>query len=451
MNKMTTVALAGLVAVSSLASASMSRVNGFGKSATFISDVTDIWSIPGVIVDNKDATYFELGHSNNGNVWDGTANNVETKPWGGVHASLGGGVLGLWVNRPADEFNNLINASSFTSAAWAAYSLGAYDIENLLGLSTSPPPIGFTTREIMTLTAPGARFDILYGMALNDQVDLAIGLNRASFNFSTSDTLNPTTNKTSFANNSTGVLLGAGIKGVGPISKLNLGLGFQTQSFLFQNENTVTDKTSADASGFNVRIAGNLSADKNSISAFDVQYSSKSLGLKDTLDASTAVNANEEKLSASMYSVGYAMGMSNEKGMGLASLILTGDSTSVDNSAAGVTNKVDSSSMTLDLATAGEAKLKDWLVARAGLSGKIYGSTNNKTDVTSVSKTETSKEYPADATVSTGLSVLLGDITLDGVFNRDFLYTGPYLLSGSGENVINTQVSATWAWGGGKE
>ncbi len=446
MNKMTAVALVGLVAVSSMTSASKARQNGFGKSGTFVNDVQNVWSLPTTMLENKDATYFELGQGNVGNVGNGSANDVETMPWGGVHASLGGGVLGLWVNRPANDFDDFTRSTSFAPSIWGTTTPGQF--QTFLGLTFTPSSL--TNLDVLRATAPGSRVDVLYGMSLNDQVDLAIGLNRASFNFSTTDTLSPVTSKNTIANNSTGVLLGAAMKNLGPIAKLEIGLGFQTQSFLLSFENATTDKSTVDASGFGIRVAGDLSSEKGKISKFDITYASANMSSKDTPAVALPV-AIEEKLSGSSYGLGYAMGMSNDKGMGLAGLILSGDSSTVDNSIVGTVDKVDNSSMTLDLVTAGEAKVKDWLVARAGLSGKIYGTTSVKNDVTLTSKDETTKEYPADATVSTGLSFLLGDITIDGVFNRDFLYTGPYFLSSSGDALINTQVSATWAWGAGKE
>ena len=61
MNKVTTAALAGLVAVTATANASMSRWNGFGAAQAYIADVQDIWTLPGVITNYKNAAYIELG------------------------------------------------------------------------------------------------------------------------------------------------------------------------------------------------------------------------------------------------------------------------------------------------------------------------------------------------------------------------------------------------------
>lgn len=72
MKKITTAALAGLVAVTASANASMSRLNAFGAAKAFIADVQNIWTLPSVVASHKNTTYFELGTAAN----QGAVNNV---------------------------------------------------------------------------------------------------------------------------------------------------------------------------------------------------------------------------------------------------------------------------------------------------------------------------------------------------------------------------------------
>src|SRR6266849_5343144 len=105
MKKLTTLALAGAMAVSSLATASMSRQNGFGLANQFIIDVQSMWTLPAVAASNGNATYFEFG-GNGANPIIGTqdrAYNNFANPanaWGGANGEVGPGVLAIWGGRP---------------------------------------------------------------------------------------------------------------------------------------------------------------------------------------------------------------------------------------------------------------------------------------------------------------------------------------------------------------
>src|SRR5260221_272284 len=124
MKKLTTLALAGAMAVSSLASASMSRWNGFGAAQQFIGDVGDIWTLPAVVASNPDATYMEFGNNYDATneywtSYPGTRLNTSVNgnnygnAWGGAHMTLGPGVLGIWGNRNLNLIAT-INNNGFT-------------------------------------------------------------------------------------------------------------------------------------------------------------------------------------------------------------------------------------------------------------------------------------------------------------------------------------------------
>jgi DNA-binding XRE family transcriptional regulator len=103
MNKLTTLALAGLVAVAASAVASDTRLAGFGASSAFIADVQDIWSLPAVVASNKNATYFEMGQYTNFG-FDGTCCPSQNDPkrvaaWERRRQMVGTRIQGLRMDR----------------------------------------------------------------------------------------------------------------------------------------------------------------------------------------------------------------------------------------------------------------------------------------------------------------------------------------------------------------
>lgn len=442
MKKITTAALAGLVAVTASANASMSRWNGFGVAKAYIADVQDIWTLPGVVASHKNTTYFELGNGNNPgvaglNVTGNVANN--TRAWGGVHTEVGPGVLGIWFNRPYGEFGNIAAGGTVPS-------------QNPTGLAAST-----------TFLTPAQTIDLVYGFGLSENSTLGISINRANNNLKTETTTNAGTTVTEQSAGDLGFGLGLEQKGVGPIALLEVGLTFNMLGSVNTNNNgTVTNKNKRDGSDIDLRIGGDLAGDDGAFGRFEVGLNLDTRNDKTEPAATPAANSFvESKNSATAWNLGYAMGKSSDKGMGLFGLMLTGVSQSRDEAGNGTAvNKADGSSLNLVASTAAEAKVKEWLSIRAGLSSSLFysgsvktetGASGNTTKVTSSTDNVTQtvanggQAATANSTATFGTSLSLGSLVIDGVLNQDLLYTGTYLVSGVPAG-LSTQVSATWAW-----
>jgi hypothetical protein len=174
-------------------------------------------------------------------------------------------------------------------------------------------------------------------------------------------------------------------------------------------------------------------------------------------EPSTTIPANtykEDVNDAMGWLLGYVMGKTNDSGMGLGGFILSGSG--VNNNAAWngtEVNKSSNSSIGLAFVAGGEGKIKEWLSARAGFSTNLWGTNTTVTETGgggTTTKTTTTTSMAPTSTISTGISLIFGDVTIDGVLNQDVLYTGTYFVSGVPAG-LNSQVSATWGWGGSKE
>jgi hypothetical protein len=430
--KKATLALAGLMAVSAAATASQSRWNGFGASNQFIADVQDIWTLPGVVATNADATYFEFGATAGFPLTGASVSGLPAGAWGGVHKKMGPGVLGLWFNRPYGE----LTASPALATALPAPTTGA-----------APSTV---------ILAPVNTIDVLYGFSISDTLDLGIGITKAGAGLKTEITAGGVTTLTEQSTGDLGISLGGEIKEVGPIALLEVGLQYNMRDDVNTNNNgTITNKYKNSGTDMDLRIGGDIKGENGAAQRFEVGFGTEALSTKVDFAAAPASNAySESKRSASGWLLGYAMSKSNDKGMGLGGLILAGGSTGLDEAnslGADTVMKVDSSAMMLTAVTAGEAKVKEWLTARAGLSSILFGSGTVTTEAGptgSTGKMVVTTQVPApNAVISTGLSLTFGDIVIDGVLNQDVLYTGTYLISGVPEGLFG-QVSATWSWGG---
>jgi hypothetical protein len=467
MKKMT-LALTGLVAISSAAQASWSRWNGFGQANAFIADVQDIWTLPAVVASKKDTTYFEFGPAagNPGSAASTAYNGLVAagQAWGGAHGQLGPGVLAIWAGRPYSELGNLGGMS------------GAVGAPSFAG--TNPTAAGALATIPSALTN---QIDVLYGFDLSETVALGVGISRA-----TSGTKTETKNSVAAATDGSvetsgsdlGVNLGADIKNVGPVALLEIGLQYNTRADLNTNKNEFTgtagsNKNSSAGSDIDLRIGGDMTGEGGEFSRFEVQYAMDSIEFKSEADGFTpaATTYTSLKRGGSAWLLGYAMGKGNDKGMGLGGFTLGGTSTTNDapyggqNLNTGVAlgfgaekNSNSASTMALSFVSAGEMKAKDWLSLRAGLSTALFTSTSAVYErstaggaaAPTVKTTTTSSTAAPNAMVTTGASIHLGDVTIDGVLNQDVLYTWSHLVSGIAAAPF-TQVSATWAWGGAKE
>jgi hypothetical protein len=432
MKKSTALTLAGLMAISGAASASMSRWNGFGDSKAFIADVGDIWTLPAVVAANPNATYFEFGDSNVSADSSSNYNNRPNNPWGGAHLTLGPGVLAIWGNRPAD------------------------DLGLLSGIST---PTNLANNASSSLRTPQQQVDLIYAFGINDNTTLGIGLNRAVNSYLEDVNSSGTTvYKEEDSASDFGISLGADIKNVGPIALLEVGLQYNMISYLNSaNNGSTTDKYTGSASSIDLRIGGDIKGEKNSFQRFELGLNTDSLSVKSEPNATPPADSwVESKSSAMAWNLGWAKGMSSDKGMGLGGLMLTSTQWSTDQANDGgpqVTDKYDENWTKLEFVCAGEGKIKEWLTARAGISTNLWDNDNyTYTNGPNSGVTKDVNNYTGNSntTLTTGLSLVFGDITIDGVLNQDVLYTGGYLFSGI-QAALFEQVSATWAWGGAKE
>jgi hypothetical protein len=371
----------------------------------------------------------------------------DANSWGGVHGKLGGGVLGLWFNRPNMSLGNIGAGDP---------SLG-FTIPNAGGVVTSAG-----TLATLATSPLNNQFEALYGFSLSDATTLGIGISRATN--STKVEVAPSGGTTGSNENAVGdfgISLGLEQKEVGPISLLEVGLQYNSRGLSAADKGTVTNKITGSGTGINLRVGGDMAGEGGKFSRVELGFNTQSLGFKDEFATAPAANSFiESKNSAMGWNLGYAMGGSNDKGMGLMGLMLSGLSQSRDEAYnANEIDKADVSTMRLLASTAGEAKVNSWLSLRAGLESDIFFSRSVATDLGTSgahTKTTTTTDSHAgtvndpNAKASMGVSVTLGDIVIDGVMNQDLLYTGPYLVSGV-PGALASQVSLTWPWGGGKQ
>jgi hypothetical protein len=425
MNKLTTAALAGLVAVTATVNASVSRRDGFGSiGAAFIADVQDIWTLPGAIVNYKDALYAELGGSS-----------YSSDVWGGAHFELGNGVLGVWGNRPVNEGGNMNQ--------WVP--------------SWGTPG-----------SNPNESIDIIYGFNLSDDTTIAAGINRASWS---------EIDKTKEVNNeyydeesagTLGLSLGLEQKNVGPIALLEVGLQFNTVSQAYTDKTTLPtadeDKVSINGTDIDLRIGGDMAGDDGRFSRVELGLNMDSASAKnEPMPVPAAGSHVENKYSGFGYNVGYAAGKSGEKGMGLVGLMLSSRSDVEEevnsNDVAGGTYKRAYSLFQLTAGFAAEGKVNSWLTFRGGLTTNVlHNTTRERTRNNTVTGEEVHTNSTTDygnwfdlyggqnGTASFGTSMTFGNLTIDGVLDQDLLWDGPYLVTGAGSGGLNTNVSATWVY-----
>jgi hypothetical protein len=424
MNKVTTVALAGLMVVAAGAQASKARWEGFGASQAFIADVQDIFTLPGVVSSHADSTYFEFNT---------TA--ATTDDWGGVHANLGGGVLALWVNTPFEAFNGIDTG---------------YTIPNSQTLATTTLIGGFK---------PKTQVYAIYGFNLSDATTLAVGFNRSVGSSKTETVTSASTTSTEVNGGDLGLSLGLEQKEVGPIALLEVGLQYNMKSASQVVKGaTATNKVTAGGSAINLRVGGDMAGENGAFSRVELGFNTQNWDLKDEPAVAQPSTAHKEtKNSYNKFNLGYAMGATSDKGMGLMGLDLSskGTSRSQPYAAALEVNKADTSKLALLFMTAGEAKVTNWLSVRAGLEADLFYSESTTTETGAsgaTTKTTTTKDLANaqnNGKASLGATWTVGDITIDGVLSQSLLFNGVYLTSGT-PTVLHSGVSATWPWGGSK-
>lgn len=422
MNKVSTLALAGLVAVTATTNASMARKNGFGDiGAAFIADVQDIWTLPGVVTNYKDALYSELG-----------GGSYSQNVWGGAHFTLGPGVLAVWGNRPYNE--------------------GGFYGEFV------PGSFGFND--------PQDNIDLVYGWALSEETTLAVGLNRAA-SFEEQKEKNPGTDYVdTFTSNDLGLTLGLEQKNVGPIALLEVGLQYNmfgnSATYKETLPSTVDQKRTISGTDLDLRVGGDMVGEDGAFSRVELGLNMDSASGKiEDANPVPAPGYLESKFSGFGYNLGYAAGKSSDKGLGLVGIMLSSRSDvqeGVNEDGIGFNHKRAYSMFKLTGGFAAESKVNNWLTIRGGLTHNLLHSTtrertNNTGGVADVA-TDSESFYgswfdlyggqPAEA--SFGFSATVGSVTFDAELDQDLLWNGPYLLTGSGSGALSTDLSATWVY-----
>jgi len=444
MRKLTTVALVGAMALTSFAFADSSRENSFGEGGVFTDDVVNSFTLPTTVAENPNALYLELGGGFD-SVGNDAFNNVpgaspnssiKGQAWGGVDKKMGPGVLSIWGNRPF----TVDSGAFFGTNAFSAFTLTVPTANGGGGT----PSTGFLT--------PQQQIDLIYGWELSDTTTIGIGLNRAVNDLRTEVDNNPgATTVVERSSSNYGLSLGGEMKDLGPLSFLNIGVQYNMLGDTNTNNNgTINNQITKNGSEIDVRIAGEMKGDKGSFQNFQAILNMDGLDFKSVPGQAAPANSYMEAKESSLgWLLGWAMGMSGEKGMGLGGLVLKGLSGDLDEGYSNVTNKQDSSNLALDYVAALEAKPKDWVTTRAGFATTLYNSGSTTVDTGAV-KTINSNSGAPKTTISLGLGLSLGDFVLDGSLNQDLLYNGPFLLNGVPTQLFS-QVSLTYAWGEAKE
>ncbi len=309
MKKLTTVALMGAMAVSSATMASQSRWNGFGLASQFIADVQDMWTLPGVVASNADATYLEFGTGSSTDYTNFGYNNIVGSVWGGANGKVGPGVLAIWGGRP---YTNLSGIN------------GGYTVPNDNGGNGNVVSSSFAT--------PSQMIDLIYAWNLDDSITLGIGVNRAVAGGSTETVSGGVTTVTSSEASDLGLNIGAEIKEVGPIALLEVGLQYNMLSATNRDDDgSYNNKITLAGSDLNIRVGGDIKGEKGAFQRVELGFGMESENFKtEPATAPAAGSYVESKNSDMNWLLGWAMGMGNDKGMGLGGFILTGMTQNVD-------------------------------------------------------------------------------------------------------------------------
>ena len=443
MKKVTTLALVGLLGVSAGAYATEARDLGFGAASQFIVSDSSYTTLPQEVLTYKDNTYLELGSNNLYVPSDNYSKyNSNQNVWGGANVSLGSGALGIWVGRPNNDFSGLYNNSQLQLNGTVANGMG-----NLLGIGA-----GNTIADFMhDGDTAQDRVDVIYAFDLTEMANLAIGINRANYDYKADF---GSTGYNSWNSQNLGLSLGSDIKGLDPVKLLQVGLQVNMESQAADANNGVDNKFISNATDVQLRVGGDVAGDNGRFGRAELGVGIGSLQVKTEPNGGTTYADNGF---ATTYNVGYAVGMTKDKSMALAGLMVYGDLGNDDNTALVPGEKYSYNDINVVLSTGGETKLTSWLTARCGLRGSLFSmgsEQHNTTKSAGNPQYSYSPDYAqlggnlnigSSATASLGLSLNFGNLTLDGVLNQNVLYSGTYLASGIPEALFS-QVSATYSW-----
>jgi hypothetical protein len=367
--------------------------------------------------------------------------------WGGSNMALGPGTLGIWYNRPFKKQGNQLGMGTYStgmignSSGWVTPTAGL-----------SAGIMGYVTTN--AFVTPQNQIDLIYGFKVGG-ADLGVGINRATNSMKEENTTNAGTTTLSIGAENFGISLGAALKELGAIKELDLGLQYDTTSALVSvKDSSGEEKLAQDGTEINFRAGVDLGGQ-----LIDLNVNSQGRSTKvSPIVAPAADSYVEAKESAMDLNLGWAMSKSSDKGMGLGGFIFDMNNQSRDQAnrlGAKVADKVDISTTSLDAVCGSEFKAKDWLTLRTGLSGTLYQSTNTSIDQNDapnsiIAKSTGTSTAGRPAVITVGSSLIIGDVVIDAIANQDFLFSGPFFVSGV-PNGLNLAVSATMKWGGAKE
>lgn len=461
MNKMTTLALAGLVSVAAVSQASESRWAGFGAAADYIADVQDIWTLPGALVNYKNATYLELGNNPYNSNEDGNA---------GAHLSLGPGVLGVWVGRDAyqNNFNVLRDIDSNFAFNGSRISRNYYnsiladaaeDVADDGNFNDENGDVNYwnTRAERIASEMPlYGRLNLLYAFDLSDTVALGFGIERAAAERTLKSNDSNNSYKSTLSASDLGFSVGAEIKEVAIFKLVEVGLKINMANQLVEGVAVNGDREAAvnNAMMTALRVGADTAGENGAFGRVELGFKTGSDNNKFEHSVSQTEDSSG-KVSASMWNIGYAAGVAGDKGLGLLGVKLTGNSVkaelvdNVDNALTYGNASYSADSMDVIVAAAAEYKAKEWLTVRFGADSNVFGSTTEKFVYLPVNNGDyTQGESNArEVNFSEGISLNLGALTIDGVLDQSLVFAGPYLLTGNSTwTGLNTKVSTTYVW-----
>lgn len=424
------------------AHATLAADEGLGAASAFMVNDASYTSFPQVVDAYKGATYFEFGIASPlspSAAPDGSPGNAASA-WGGADIPFGAGALGVWVGRPDGDFAGLYGESRLDAAGLATgFAPGMDRLAGLGGISASSTVDAFYGAE-----PAQARVDLIYAFDFTDRLRLAVGLNRAA---SDQQVDFGSDGYDAYTADNLGLSLGADYKGLPYIKLLQLGLQVNEESLLADANISGTDnKLASSAQGFDLRAGADIPAGDGSFGRAELGLKSGTLSVQSEAGADADGN---DRGGATEYRLGYALGETQDRGMGLCGLMVHGSAGNDD----GV-NSISYNTLNVVLSTAGEMKLKEWLTARAGLSGSLYsqgavsvvrgsGATPAYSAADSSLADGAGSVAPAGAAqVSLGLSLNLGSITVDGGLNQNLLYSGSARVG----NEPGARVSMVWDW-----
>jgi hypothetical protein len=427
MKKGAILALAGLMAASA-SYATEERAGGFGRVSLFLADSSDWKSLPQTV--NGNSITFE-----------GIDGNLD---WMGINKDVFGGSLGVYNGRDSwDIFSG---------------SVSGFNIANPVNGGDPTPDNQYGQQDVTDLT------DLIFAINLSDAARLAVGLtwgNNINNIYDYSEPSNANNYyKANFSSSVTGISLGADLKELGPIAVLQIGLQYHMWNQLnsedyYTTQNTL-NKVTIDNTKIALRVGGDLAGENGAFGRFELGVAMEGSEQKSAYQ--TALPANSfEKVTGSQndYILGYASGISGDKGMIVVGVALTGQTSGWEAKnyfGAMQDGKMEEGEAAVVVSAGGEANYNSWVTLRGGVDANVLGGSGEKftyTDGNTPANNYTDT-YTYDnqfgANLNLGATVRFGNFAVDGTVNQAWVVEGPDFLSGAGEDIF-FGASVTYALG----